>query len=67
MTPIEVYNTIYTTLKTRLLTLNPTISKDKASRLSNKFAVKHTWEFYNNSYLLNEFTQGVEHDSSKTN
>lgn len=66
MTAMEVYNLIYSTLKTRLLVLNPTMPKDKASRLSNKFAVKHTWEFYNNSHLLNEFTQGVEHDSSKT-
>ena len=56
MTPLETYTAIYNTLKHRLLTINTLMSKDKASRIANKFAVKHTWEFYNEPYKLKEFT-----------
>lgn len=62
MTPLEIYNTIYTTHKVRILTINPTVSEDKASRLSNKFAVKHTWEFYTQPHKFTDFTvQGIEY------
>ena len=67
MTPIEIYNTIYATHKARILTINLTISEDKASRLANKFAVKNTWSFYNQPNLLYMYTKGVPSDSTKTN
>lgn len=56
MTPLEVYTIIYNTLKYRLLTINTLMSNDSASRIANKFAVKHTWEFYNEPHKLKEFT-----------
>ena len=45
-TPLEVYNAIYKVLKVMLAQLYPTMSEDKISRAANKFAVKHTWNFY---------------------
>lgn len=56
MTPLEVYTIIYNTLKHRLLTINTLMSNDNASRVANKFAVKHTWEFYNDHCKFKEFT-----------
>lgn len=56
MTPREIYTTIYQIMKCRLRIVNPTMTQDRASRIANKFAVKHTWEFYTEPSKLNEFT-----------
>jgi len=44
LTQREIYNKIYNN-KLREFTI--TGSVDKASRLANVFAVKYTWEFFN--------------------
>lgn len=44
LTQIEVYKNIY---RNKMFEMKLTHSKDKASRLANMYAIKHTWELFN--------------------
>lgn len=48
LTQRKIYNNIYNS-KLREFTI--TRSAEKASRLANMFAVKHTWELFNEQYI----------------
>ena len=51
-TPLQIYKDLYSITKSKLKEAYPNESEDKLSRQANMFAVKNTWNFYNNPNKL---------------
>ena len=49
LTQREIYNNLYTK---KMFEMKLTQTKDKASRLANMYAVKYTWEFFNDQRYI---------------